>query len=109
MTSTIPRERRGTQGEGATMNKYTDGGGIDLDQEVVRRKDGSRLDEVGAEQLGQEILKRAGRPSLSGGSKRSPQIGVRLPDDLHDRLQNRADREGKRLSQVVRDAVEAYL
>ncbi len=52
---------------------------------------------------------RAGRPSLSGGSTRSPQIGVRLPDDLKHRLEERAAHDGVRESDVVREALEAFL
>jgi hypothetical protein len=52
---------------------------------------------------------RAGRPSLSGGSTRSPQIGVRLPSDLKHRLEERAAHDGVRESDVVREALEAFL
>jgi hypothetical protein len=52
---------------------------------------------------------RAGRPSLSGGSTRSPQIGVRLPNDLKHRLEERASHDGVRESDVVRKALEAFL
>lgn len=52
---------------------------------------------------------RAGRPSLSGGSTRSPQIGVRLPSDLKQRLEERATHDGVRESDVVREALEAFL
>lgn len=52
---------------------------------------------------------RAGRPSLSGESTRSPQIGVRLPRDLKLRLEERAAHDGMRESDVVRKALEAYL
>ncbi len=52
---------------------------------------------------------RVGRPSLSGGSTRSPQIGVRLPHDLKRRLEERAAHDGIRESDVVRKALEAYL
>lgn len=52
---------------------------------------------------------RPGRPSLSGGSSRSPQIGVRLPGDLKHRLEERAAHDGVRESDVVRAALEAFL
>jgi hypothetical protein len=51
----------------------------------------------------------AGRPSLSGGATRSPQIGVRLPSDLKHRLEERAAHDGVRESDVVREALEAFL
>ncbi|MDR1264406.1 MAG: ribbon-helix-helix domain-containing protein [Propionibacteriaceae bacterium] len=52
---------------------------------------------------------RGGRPSLSGHAVRSPQIGVRLPVDLRDRLTARAAHDGVRESEVVREALEAFL
>lgn len=52
---------------------------------------------------------RAGRPSLSGGSTRSPQIGVRLPSDLKHRLEERAAHDGVGASGVVREALESFL
>ncbi len=51
----------------------------------------------------------AGRPSLSGGAAHSPQIGVRLPIDLKRRLEERAAHDGVRESDVVREALEAFL
>lgn len=65
-----------------------------------------------AEVLAARDARRAGpgRPSLSGARKgeNSPQIATRVPSELRDRLQLRADHEGKKLSEVVRDALEAY-
>lgn len=93
------------------MVKYEDAGDTDLDEEVVYRKDGTRLDEAAAEKLGEEIAARgrSGRPSLSGRAKHSPQVGVRLSDDVHAALTERASTEGKRVSDIVREAIESYL
>jgi hypothetical protein len=90
------------------MAKYVDSGDVDLDQEVVRRKDGSRISEAEAAEQGEQIARR-GRPSLTGNAATSPQIGVRLTPELNARLRARAGREGKRPSEVVRDALEAYV
>ncbi len=84
---------------------------IDLDREVFVHK-GERLTEERAESLVEEVLEQLpgrGRPSLSGKSQRSPQIGVRLPPDTRLRLERRAKSEGKSLSQLAREAIEHYV
>ncbi|MEJ7834404.1 MAG: ribbon-helix-helix protein, CopG family [Nocardioides sp.] len=93
------------------MTKYTDAGNVDLDVEVVRRKDGTRITEADAAEQGETIARhaRSGRPSLSGGSKRSPQLGIRVSEDIHQRISARAKAEGKRVSDVVREAIENYV
>ena len=90
------------------MAKYVDTGDVDSDQEVVRRKDGSRVTEAEAAAQGARIARR-GRPSLTGDAATSPQIGVRLTPELNARLRARARQEGKRPSEVVRDALESYV
>lgn len=99
------------------MNRYTDAGDIDLDLEYIRRPDGTRLTEKAAAELGRDIADRGaaedarrgrGRPSLSG-SDRSPQLGVRLPAYLHARLLTRAEDEDRKVSELVREALEQYL
>jgi hypothetical protein len=87
---------------------YVDAGNVDLDKEVVRRKDGLRITEADAAEQGEQIARR-GRPSLTGKAARSPQIGVRLTPELNKRLKARARREGKLPSEVVRDALESYV
>ncbi|WP_425402770.1 ribbon-helix-helix protein, CopG family [Jiangella gansuensis] len=52
---------------------------------------------------------KAGRPSLTGTSEHSPRVSARVPADLHALLHDRADREGKRPSEVIRDALDEYL
>ncbi|MDN5851863.1 MAG: ribbon-helix-helix protein, CopG family [Actinomycetia bacterium] len=91
------------------MTRYTDAGDIDLDEEVVRRRDGTRITEADADQQGQRIADRRGRPSLSGDRQHSPQIGVRLTNELDQRLTARAQREHKSRSQVVREALERHV
>lgn len=83
---------------------------IDLDKEEFLYK-GERLTEEKAEQLAEDILRKArrGRPSLSGGRTHSPEVKARVPVELRDRLRARAEREHKGASQVIREALEAYL
>lgn len=51
---------------------------------------------------------RVGRPSLSQAGD-SPQVRFRLPAATRAEAEALAAREGKTLSQLARDAVEAYL
>jgi predicted HicB family RNase H-like nuclease len=83
---------------------------VDLDKVEVRLPDGRRLTERLAEELAEDkIRRRGGRPSLSGRAAESPQLGVRLSPDLHRRVRERAAAEGKKPSQIVREALEQYL
>ncbi|MEX0835892.1 MAG: ribbon-helix-helix protein, CopG family [Nitriliruptor sp.] len=50
-----------------------------------------------------------GRPRLAKGEGPSPTVNARLDDDLADLLEQRADREGVRKSDIVRKALRAYL
>ncbi len=73
---------------------------------------GERLTEGRAEALVEEALEQLpgrDRPSLSGKSQKSPQIGVRLPPDIRLRLERCAESEGKSLSQLAREAIELYV
>jgi hypothetical protein len=86
---------------------------VDLDAEPLHYR-GRQVDESAAEELAQQILERAGRrqpgrPSLTGTATHSPQVGVRVTPDIKSRLQARADREHKSLSDVIRDAINAYV
>ncbi|OUZ08675.1 hypothetical protein BHE97_13320 [Aeromicrobium sp. PE09-221] len=70
--------------------------------------DGRPLDEDSAEEIIERVNRKRGRPSLTGVGARSPQIAVRVPADIRDRLKERAEREGKTLSQLAREALESY-
>ena len=84
---------------------------IDLDVEEVvvgaKRFTNADADALAAE-LESTPPRGRGRPSLTGVSQDTPQIAVRVSPALRERLQSRAEREGKKLSEVVRDALEAY-
>jgi hypothetical protein len=52
---------------------------------------------------------RPGRPALDAGSQaHAPRIAVRVPEELRKRAVERAAREGRSISAVVRDLLEAY-
>lgn len=83
---------------------------VDLDVTEVRLPDGRRLTEDLAEQLAADTLARGvGRPSLSGRGEASPQLAVRVSAELNARVRRRAEVEGKRTSDIVREALEHYV
>lgn len=49
-----------------------------------------------------------GRPSLSAAG-RSPRVSFRAPMDLYQAAWKRADKEGRSLSSLAREALERYL
>ena len=95
--------------------KYIDAGDINLDEEVFLLKDGTRLTEAEADLIGREMsdeaakARRAGRPSLTGGTSHSPHVSTRVPEATRARLETRAASEGKRISDIVREAIERYV
>lgn len=105
-----PKTMRVRLPDGEVIEAIERPGYIDLDKEVILRADRTRYTSADAEADVEYILDKLGRgkPSLSGRGK-SPQIGVRLPVDLRERLAQRAVHEGRRESELVRDALEAYL
>jgi predicted HicB family RNase H-like nuclease len=84
---------------------------------VSRSKSGVLITDEVADQLAQEAergyepseLRRVGRKSLAGGSGRSPRVNYRMTPDLHERALARAQREGKTLSALAREALERYV
>jgi Ribbon-helix-helix protein, copG family len=82
---------------------------VDLDQEDVRLADGTRLTTEVAGQIVQDARRAAGRPSLTGPGKHSPQLSARVPPELRDAAERQARREGKSVSQLIRELLERYL
>jgi predicted HicB family RNase H-like nuclease len=78
-------------------------------------KHGTQLTEELAEQLADEAERgydlkegrRVGRPSLGEGV--SPRVNFRITQALHERALERAQREGKTVSQIAREALEKYV
>lgn len=84
-----------------------------------RTKSGRILDDEAVDHLAEEAEKGydltdpvanplRGRPSLSGKGT-SPRINVRLSEDMFERAKAVADAEGRRVSEVARTALEAYI
>jgi predicted HicB family RNase H-like nuclease len=86
---------------------------IDLEQDIVLDNEGSRITQGRAQEMvdaaRQEYERRAGRPSLTGSSEQSPHISFRVPKELAERAEAVANREGKSLSQLGREALARYL
>ena len=82
---------------------------IDLDREHVRLRSGKRLASQEVAGLVQEVRRAGGRPSLSGVAVRSPQIAFRVPIEVRERAVQMAATEGKTVSQLAREALEARL
>lgn len=53
--------------------------------------------------------KRRGRPRLAEGEGPSPAVNARLDDELAALLEQRAERDGVHKSDIVREALRAYL
>jgi hypothetical protein len=83
----------------------------DLDLTVVDVKlpDGTRLTDDVAEAIIEDVRRRTGRPSLTGRPVVSPRVSFRLtPEALHQAAAL-ATEEGKTISQLAREALEARL
>jgi hypothetical protein len=97
------RKRRPPEVTSATVI----GADVDLEHEEIVLADGSRLTEAVVAEIVDQARRGAGRPSLSGQAVASPQIAFRVPKDVRDRAAELAAREGKTVSQLAREALEA--
>jgi predicted HicB family RNase H-like nuclease len=80
---------------------------VDLDRDDVRLADGTRLTEQKAADIVDGVRRRGGRPSLTGQAAVSPRIAFRVDPRVRDSAAQIADREGKTISQLAREALEA--
>jgi predicted HicB family RNase H-like nuclease len=87
----------------------------DDDRVVAVTKRGTKITEAIADELAVEaeqgydlaLGRRRGRPSLDKGV--SPRVTFRITGQLQERARLRAEREGKTLSELARDALEQYV
>ena len=85
--------------------------------ELPRSKSGIPITDELAERLADEAevgyeltpAKRLGRKSLGGTAGSSPRVNFRMTVELQSRAQARADREGKTVSEIAREALEHYV
>lgn len=82
---------------------------VDLEREEVRLSSGRRLTPQLADEIVAAVRRSGGRPSLSGEPARSPQIAFRVPPEVRARAAKVAAAEGKTISQLAREALEARL
>jgi hypothetical protein len=84
---------------------------------LPRSKSGVPITDELAEQLAREAeagydltpAKRVGRKSLAGADGISPRVNFRTTAELHARAQARAEREGKTISEIAREALQQYV
>ncbi|MGI8608989.1 MAG: CopG family transcriptional regulator [Candidatus Dormibacteria bacterium] len=91
-----------------------------MKKETLVTKSGRVLDEAALEALAAEAeagydldvltpRRWLGRPTLGNGRGPSPRINVRLAPDVYDAVVRKAKRDGRKVSDVARDAVEKYV
>lgn len=80
---------------------------VDLERDDVRLPDGTRLTDDVADAIVRDVRRSVGRPSLTGQAAISPRVTFRLTPDMRDRAAALAEREGKSVSQLAREALEA--
>jgi hypothetical protein len=88
---------------------------IDLDTEEIYLADGRRLTNELAEEIAQDALahhrqvRGRGRPSITGGQERTPNLTVRVTPSTRAALEQIAAAQGRRLADVGRDALDEYI
>jgi len=84
---------------------------------LPRSKSGVPITDQLAEQLADEAeagydltpSKRVGRKSLAGADGASPRVNFRMTAELQTRAQALAEKEGKTISEIAREALEQYV
>lgn len=89
--------------------RYRLGADVDLDAEDLRDRKGKRIDATYVRQAVEDVHAHVGRPSLTSPGERSPQVSFRVPVKIRAAAVRRAEREGKTVSEVARDALERDL
>lgn len=85
------------------------------DRVIAVSKRGTKITEQVADELASEaergydlsLGRRRGRPSLDAGI--SPRVTFRITGQLQKRARQRAEKEGKTLSELAREALEQYV
>lgn len=94
-----------------TQQQYRIGPDVDLALEDVRDGQGRRITEDYARRAADydPATVRRGRRSLTGGETHSPRVSFRVPADLREAAEKAAEREGKTVSELAREALQRYL
>lgn len=80
---------------------------IDLKRQVRRDREGRRIDDAYVDRL-VGASRKPGRPSLDEAGP-SPSIAFRVPTSVREQAASLAAKEGKTVSQLAREALEARL
>jgi predicted HicB family RNase H-like nuclease len=80
---------------------------VDLRHEDVRLPDGTRVTDELVDDIVEEVRRKGGRPSLTGDAAVSPRVTFRVTPGVRERAAIIAEREGKTISQLAREALEA--
>ena len=80
---------------------------VDFDALTVAPED--TIPDAMVERLVNAAHSKAGRPSLTAPGEHSPQITLRLPEVVNNRLIALAKARGQRRSTIVREALDQYL
>jgi hypothetical protein len=79
--------------------------GVEITPEIA---DALAVEAEGGYDLSKAERVRVGRPSLSGAGA-SPRLSFRLTPELHRVAQERAEEEGRSLSDLAREAIARYV
>ncbi|WP_036405810.1 plasmid mobilization protein [Microbispora rosea] len=82
---------------------------VDLGTEELYDRRGNRIDEAYVEAAVEHVRRTVGRPSLTAPGRRSPQVTFRLSPEEKAAARALAEREGKTVSQLAREAFARYL
>jgi len=90
---------------------YEVGPDVDIEVEDVRDSEGRRIDQDYVDRAVADARAQTGRgrPSLTGGRAHSPHVSFRVPADVRAKAEAQAVREGRRVSDLARQALEEYL
>lgn len=80
---------------------------VDLRHEDVRLPDGTPVTDDLVDDVVDEVRRKGGRPSLTGDASVSPRVSFRVTPGVRERAAIIAEREGKTISQLAREALEA--
>lgn len=92
------RSSRFPRGKGAKVSAFREGFEPEVD-----------VGDPDVDHAAEPVARGPGRPSLSAPGQRSPAMSVRLSVSARERLLALASKQGRRTSEVLRDAVDEYL
>jgi hypothetical protein len=86
-----------------------DASDVDLDAEEIHDRRGNRIDQAYVDAAVEHVHRTVGRPSLGAPGERSPQVTFRLSAEEKATAKALAEREGKTVSQLAREAFARYI